>query len=94
MKKVLTLLGTFLIFLGAKSQTAPAVKKETVKPGAVQPAVLSDSAKKLALKQNGNAHKITAQMKDNPVQMKQSPVLQKETPVKLKESPAAKPHKD
>ena len=94
MKKVLALAGTFFIILGVKSQTAPAVKKETVKPGTVQPVTLSDTAKKMALKQNGNAHKVTVQMKDNPVQMKQNPVLQKETPVKMKDNPTAKPHKD
>jgi hypothetical protein len=87
MKKALTLLGALFIFLGVKSQTAPAVKKETVKPGAVQPAIVSDTVKKIALKQNPNMHKATVQMKQNPLQMK-------ETPVKMKESPTAKPHKD
>lgn len=91
MKKVLTLFSGLLIFAGLKAQTAPpAVKKETVKPGTVQPvANNTDSVfKNAALKQvNSKAIKYD--------HIKKAPVVQmKDVPVQMKEAPAVtKPHK-
>jgi hypothetical protein len=88
MKKVFTLLSSLLIFAGLKAQTVtpPAVKKETVKPGAIQPGVVTDTIKKIAMKENSKAIKFDHIKKTPTVQMK-------ETPVQMKETPVAKPHK-
>ncbi len=90
MKKVIAFFSTLLIFAGAKAQTTPTVvKKETVKPGTIQPVVITDSAKKLAMKENSKPIKIdhikktpaTLPMKDNTIRMKEN-------------NATTKPHKD
>jgi hypothetical protein len=111
MKRTIALFSSLLIFAGLKAQTTPpAVKKETVKPGTVQPpALTTDSViKNAALKQTpGKAIKYDqinkapssvqweqTPVKETPAQMKQTPAQVKQAPVQMKESPVAKPHKD
>ncbi|MBS1655551.1 MAG: hypothetical protein JSU05_11940 [Bacteroidetes bacterium] len=55
MKRILALFSSLFILAGLKAQTTPAVKKETVKPAVVKPAV-SDTAKK-TLKTTSNTLK-------------------------------------
>jgi hypothetical protein len=97
MKKTIALFSSLLIFAGLKAQTtAPAVKKETVKPGTVQPTVLTtDSAKNTALKQAPVKIIKYDHIKKTPetVQLKEAPAQVKQAPVQMKESPVAKPHK-
>ncbi len=91
MKKVFTLLSSLLIITGLKAQTVtpPAVKKETVKPGIIQPGVITDSAKKLAMKENAKPIKFD-HIKKTP-----ATVPMKESTIKMKENTTtAKPHKD
>lgn len=91
MKKVFALFGSLLIFTGLKAQTpAPAVKKETIKPGTVQPPVVNtDTAKNAAFKQTSTkAIKFDHIKKAPTVQMKESPAQIKVTPA------VVKPHKD
>jgi hypothetical protein len=91
MKKVFAIFGSLLIFAGLKAQTpAPAVKKETIKPGTVQPPVVNaDTAKNAAFKQTTNkAIKFDHIKKAPTVQMKESPAQVKLTPS------VVKPHKD
>ncbi len=89
MKKVFALLSSLLIFAGVKAQTAPVVKKETVKPGTIQPAVTADTARKIAMKENVKPIKFD--------HIKQTPATlpMKENTIKMKENTTtAKPHKD
>lgn len=89
MKKILALFSTLLIFAGVKAQTSPttpAVKKETVKPGTIQPVVANDTAKKIAMKENSKAIKFDYIKKTTPAQMKESPA-------QMKDAPVAKPQK-
>ncbi|MGF2411459.1 hypothetical protein [Ferruginibacter sp.] len=44
MKKTLAFFGSLLLFTGLKAQT-PSIKKETLKPAAVQPGINADSLK-------------------------------------------------
>jgi hypothetical protein len=87
MKKVFALFGSLLIFTGLKAQTpAPAVKKETIKPGAVQPTAVD--AKNVRFKQTATkAIKVDHIKKAPTVQMKESPAPAKVTPA------VVKPHK-
>ena len=89
MKRVITLCSSLLIFAGLKAQTVqpPAVKKETVKPGNIQPGVIADSLKTVTHKDLGQKdYKLT--------QIKKAPVVQmKETATQMKDAPLAKPHK-
>jgi hypothetical protein len=55
MKKTLALFSSLLLFTGLKAQT-PVIKKETVKPGTVQPGINADSLKAL---KNGTTIKQT-----------------------------------
>jgi hypothetical protein len=97
MKKTIALFSSLLIFAGLKAQTTtPAVKKETVKPGTVQPPVLSaDSIRNAALKQTTNKVIKYDHIKKTPetVQLKDAPAQIKKAPVQMKESPVAKPQK-
>jgi hypothetical protein len=79
MKKVIALFGSLLIFTGLKAQTPPIVKKETVKPGAVQPpAISADTAKNAVFKQTATkAIKFDHIKKAPTVQMKESPAVVK-----------------
>ncbi len=90
MKKVFALLSSLLIFAGIKAQTTPpVVKKETVKPGTIQPAVTADTARKIAMKENVKPIKFD--------HIKQTPATlpMKENSIKMKENTTtAKPHKD
>ena len=97
MKKTIALLSSLLIFAGLKAQTSPpAVKKETVKPGTVQPPVLTaDSIKNTGLKSTVNRVIKFDHVKKTPdsVQIKEAPAQIKHAPVQMKESPVAKPYK-
>ena len=85
MKKVLGLLGSLLVFAGAKAQT-PTVKKETVKPVVAKPSV-ADSLKAVkgntALKLSDKAikfdktTKITLPMKEKSLPIKQTDAVEK-----------------
>ena len=88
MKKVFALLSSLLVFAGVKAQTptTPAVKKETVKPLPVKPALDSAVVKPgTTIKQTDKAIKFDHIKKEVPVKMKEMK--------EMKESPVAKPHK-
>jgi hypothetical protein len=96
MKRTIALFSSLLIFAGLKAQTPTAVKKETVKPGKVQPPVLTaDSIKNAALKQTTNKVIKYDHIKKTPetVQMKDAPAQIKHAPVQMKDAPVAKPQK-
>jgi len=97
MKKTIALLSSLLIFAGLKAQTTPpAVKKETVKPGTIQPpALTADSIKNAGLKSTADKLIKFDHVKKTPdtVQVKGAPVQMKQAPVQMKESPVTKPHK-
>lgn len=90
MKKIIAICSSLLVFAGLKAQTVqpPAVKKETIKPGAVQPGIRADTAKNAAYKQTSQKDVKLTQIKKAP-----ATVQMKETQVQMKEAPAAKPHK-
>lgn len=52
MKKIVAILGSLLVFAGARSQTVPTVKKETLKPVKIDSVAVKDSMQK-QLKNNG-----------------------------------------
>lgn len=89
MKKTIAVFSSLLIFAGLKAQT-PTVKKETVKPVAVQKSVTltpDPTIKGAAVKPQ---HKISVSHEGF---KKTSGVQHKDAPVQMKETPVAKPHK-
>lgn len=91
MKKVITLIGSLLIFAGGKAQTITPVKKETIKPDVVKP-IAPDSIT------TDKAHKETVK----PIKEIEKPdkgvvKIHKATstvPIKVVKASVNKPHKD
>jgi hypothetical protein len=94
MKKTLALFSSLLIFAGVKAQT-PTIKKETLKPVSVQPAISTDSVKafkKGSFKQTDKAIKFDKTIKVTDKVLKIDQIKKTNEQVPLKDA-VTKPHK-